>query len=257
MDPWLGISGGYRQIGGAGGSGTRTGTGMRAPCASAWSVAAAPGLTTMRAVGTSPEQARDAAFWRGAAAHVRRVVLSLVPAREVDDLVQEVLLALADAALPRGDSARLGYAASTARNKCNDWHRARARRSGLSRARADHDVLEQTSAEPACEAAPPPPGPHSTPPGPAPGCPHFEFPLPCIAPHVDRCNLDHCRRDFVLRVVEKLRPRQQRVARAVFSGISGIKAIAREAGITPSDCREVLQVLPARIRKLLSLPPDD
>ena len=50
------------------------------------SIAAERGATIIRAVGTDPEEDPEAVSMRHAEAHVRRVVLTLVPARESDEL---------------------------------------------------------------------------------------------------------------------------------------------------------------------------
>ncbi|MCC6782700.1 MAG: sigma-70 family RNA polymerase sigma factor [Planctomycetes bacterium] len=179
--------------------------------------------------------------WERLRSAIAVVVLRRVPRHAVEDLVQDVLLALWTAQRARRPAAPMSRARSIARNKCNDWHRRRAREASVF-------VPSPSSHELASHAQVPTAGPsdlanlrRDTPSG---HRPVAMFDLP-----------PHRQREFVLASLDRLPPRQRRVARAIFSGLRATRAIARAARIHPSDCREVIAALPGAIRRILPLVP--
>ena len=184
--------------------------------------------------------------WERLRSAIAAVVLRRVPRHAVEDLVQDVLLALWTAQRARRPTAPMSQARSIARNKCNDWHRHRAREANVFvPSPSSHELASHTQVP----TAGPPDLANLSSETPSGHRPVAMFDLP-----------PHRQREFVLASLDRLPPRQQRVARAIFSGLRATRAIARAARIHPRDCREVIAALPGAIRRFLPLvppPPDD
>lgn len=179
--------------------------------------------------------------WERLRSAIAVVVLRRVPRHAVEDLVQDVLLALWTAQRARRPAAPMSRVRSIARNKCNDWHRRRAREASVfAPSPSSHELASHTQV--------PTEGP--------PDLANLRRDTPSGHRLVATFDLPpHRQREFVLASLDRLPPRQRRVARAIFSGLRATRAIARAARIHPSDCREVIAALPGAIRRILPLVP--
>jgi RNA polymerase sigma factor (sigma-70 family) len=144
----------------------------------------------------------------GALDLVARWVSRRVPAADVEDVVQDVILAL----LQRSDTAPVrdvtAFLRATARNLCAEFHRRRNKLPDC--VPAQRDLIDMTA--------------------------------PRVDPGPQREATSRLRRR-VRGLLPHLPPRQQRVARAILAGVRSKRELACSLGLDRSDLREVLRAL--------------